>query len=156
MAEPECIRKHHFAKICQRCNQEGKVCKYWCGYVETPSASVRGAFDKAIDAGAPQAPIFLVNKSFGVHESWARRWAYRLYTHRASFQGEATIARALEPDLAAERLERELESAWVRRQLWLRASEVPGRQAALAPSLLELPLEDPGRGARAREGYLYG
>ncbi|CAK0812046.1 unnamed protein product, partial [Prorocentrum cordatum] len=125
MAEPECIQRHHFAKVCERRIRQGDVRKYWCGYVEIPSAGARGGFDKVVDAGAPHAPFFMVNKSFGIHESWARRWAYRLYKHRPSFSRRSHYrtrlgarsrcrtfgerARALEPDLAAERLERELD-----------------------------------------------
>lgn len=84
----------------------------------------------------------MLNKSFGIHVEWARRWMLRLYAHRASYDGEATILRALEPDLAPESLRTLLESAWIRYQLWSRAAEMEGIQLRLATQLLESPLEE--------------
>ena len=90
---------------------------------------------------APATPIFMLNKSFGIHETWVHRWAYRLFAHRASFQGEAQIAHAAEPDMTLPCFRVNLESAWVRFQLWTRAAEA-GKQVVLAALLLQLPLEE--------------
>ncbi|CAK0903331.1 unnamed protein product [Prorocentrum cordatum] len=125
---------------CCSCDK-GHMYKYWRGYVESPSGNGQGGFTKRVDTGCPASEIFMLNKSFGVHDQWAQRWACRLYAHRASFLGEAQILRALEPEVATETLEQSLESAWVRHQMWQRSLEREGARAALASSLLELPLE---------------
>ncbi|CAK0880615.1 unnamed protein product [Prorocentrum cordatum] len=143
VAEPQCVVRHHFAKQCVPCSAAGAVRKYWCGYVETSAPEHQGAFVKSMDISAPANPFFMLNKSFGIDSAWAKRWGYRLYAHRASFSGEAQILRALEPDVPIETLERGLESAWIRYQLWQRAAEsAPSTKKVLASSLLEKTLED--------------
>ncbi|CAK0853929.1 unnamed protein product [Prorocentrum cordatum] len=143
VAEPQCVARHHFAKQCVPCSAAGAVRKYWCGYVETSAPERQGAFVKSMDISAPANPFFMLNKSFGIDSAWAKRWGYRLYAHRASFSGEAQILRALEPDVPIETLERGLESAWIRYQLWQRAAEsAPSTKKVLASSLLEKTLED--------------
>jgi len=126
---------------CVPCNAEHGMCKFWCGYTETIVPADSAETTKTVDTGSAATPIFMSDKSFGIHEAWALRWAYRLYAHRASFQGEAQIVHAVEPDVTLPCLRENLESAWVRFQLWKRAVEA-GKQEVLAASLLQLPLEE--------------
>ena len=86
MAEPQCLVKHHFAKQCTPCNTEHGVCKFWCGSTETIVPADFAETTKTVDIGSPATPIFMLNKSFGIHENCAHRWAYRLFANRASCQ----------------------------------------------------------------------
>ena len=103
-------------------------------------ATLSTGFTETIVPGSPATPIFMLNKSFGIHETWAHRWAYGLFAHRASFQGEAQVVQAVEPEKTLPCLRENLESAWVRFQSWSRAAEA--KQEVLAASLLQLPLEE--------------
>ena len=141
VAEPKLLIRHHYAKHCLQCDAERPARKYWCGYTET-MVDVGRKSSKTVDLGFLDNSLFMLNKSFGVSVDWAKRWAYRLYTHRASFDGEATIMRSLEPDVTPDQLRVNLESAWVRYQVWCRADEVAGKQALLVACLLDMSLEE--------------
>jgi hypothetical protein len=136
----------HHAMQCRQCtNTEGeKRRKFWCGYVEIegPDSGARMSFVKTLDLGWEHPQFFCISKSFGVDRNWARRWRYRLYAHRSSFQGEAQVLNALQPDFMPDKLDNMLLQAWVRSQLWRRASETSQAiREKLAVSVLQEDLE---------------
>ena len=94
IAEPTALSALHVA--CARANFGCKT-RFWCGFYETALPGKPGACSKSIDVGFEDDLYFMLNKSFGVAHTWLRRWRYRMYLHRASFQGEAVLLRLAAP-----------------------------------------------------------
>ena len=93
VAEPETYPICHRAKVCERCSVKSPMrTKYWHGYYETSTPGRQGKWTKHVDMGFLPDGVFMVTKSFGVHQNWARKWRIRLYSHRSSFVGEGHTA----------------------------------------------------------------
>lgn len=136
IAEPECFVAWHLSRTCPR------ACKratYWCGYVAffQPGVGKRGRKHKHVDS--PDPAFFFFSASNGVARSWLRRWRYRLYLHRASFQAEATLLRLLHVHVR-KRLREQLRQLWARELLCRRAVEA-GVSDAFFKQALNAPLE---------------
>ena len=96
--EPACLVTVHVPKWCTNC--PGRAVKFWHGFLHKPSENSDRQVIAQLDRDYLGPEYFLVNKCFGVALSWLRRWRYRLYFHRASFQGEALLLRQLTGSLA--------------------------------------------------------
>ena len=110
--------KWHLSRACPRACRRAT---YWCGYVTFFQRGVgrRGRKHKHVDC--PDPPFFFT-ASNGVARSWLRRWCYRLYLQRASFQAEATLLRLLHAHLR-KRLREQFRQLWAQELLCRRAIE---------------------------------
>ena len=73
--------------------------------------------------------------------TWLRRWRYRMYLHRASFQGEAVLLRLLDGNVQ-KKARQQLAQPWVREILWRCARECDtDLHKDLTGKLLSWPLE---------------
>ncbi|CAE7718139.1 hypothetical protein AK812_SmicGene4760 [Symbiodinium microadriaticum] len=143
IAEPTTLSALHVARWCKACARANFGCKtrFWCGFYETALPGKPGAYSKSIDVGFENDLYFMLNKSFGVAHTWLRRWRYRMYLHRASFQGEAVLLRLLDGNVQ-KKARQQLAQAWVREILWRRARECDtDLHKDLAGKLLCWPLE---------------
>ena len=132
IAEPQTLRFLHTSSRCTKCSSGGNV-RYWHGFLEKTSA---GKAIKVVDM--PSAEYFFLSKKFGVALSWVRRWRYRMYLHRASFQGEGILLRLLDRNVQV-KVRQQLSPAWVREILWRRAGEIgASTQQDLASKLLSM------------------
>ena len=113
---------------------------YWCSYVTFFQRGVgrRGRKHKHVDCPDPTF-FFFFTASKGVAQGWLRRWRYRLYLQRASFQAEATLLRLLHAHVR-KRLREQLRQLWARELLCRRAIEA-GVGDAFYPQALNAPLE---------------
>ena len=85
---------------------------YWCGYMTLfrPDLGKRGHKEKQIDLPNPS---YFYGPATGIARSWLRRWRYRLFLHRASFQAEAILLRLLHAHVRV-RLREQLRQLWAR------------------------------------------
>jgi hypothetical protein len=92
IAEPDIIAAWHLSSSCPASCQQAR---YWCGFVEFRMLrqNKRCTLRKEIDL--PDPDYFFLNSRTGLARSWLRRWRYRMYLHRASFQGEGILLRLL-------------------------------------------------------------
>ena len=136
IAEPDTFFLWHLSRWCPR---HCRRATYWCGFVTTfnPECGARGKKEKFLDL--PHPTYFFVAHTSGVARSYLRRWRYRLYLHRASFQAEATLLRLLNPETRV-RSREHLRQLWVRELLYRRAGEA-GVADALGSHLLNEDLE---------------
>lgn len=98
LQEPDCVSATHVPRWCGSCRDSGAL--YWCGFLQRPldGQSSRSRVME-VDDGFFHPDVWFANKSFAVSVTWLRRWRYRLYFHRASFQGEAMLLRATDANL---------------------------------------------------------
>ena len=96
---------------------------------------------KRKDVDVPHTIYFRISKKFGIAASWARCWRYRVFLHKASFQGEGILLRLLDCQAPVEARLR-LCWAWVAEVLWRRSGEAaPKAREHLSSQLLSLPVE---------------
>jgi hypothetical protein len=146
VALPQAFQVAHRTKFCPSC---GPHIKFWHGYYETSECyetsegSKRNKWRKHLDADFLPRTVWMINKSFGIDATWARKWRLSLYCHRASFTGECAIVRALQPETVPGELDRMLLSAWVRWQVWQRANAATAEvRHEVADQVLELEIEE--------------
>lgn len=144
VAEPEAYTVSHQAKVCMRCCQaSGLRTKYWHGYYESTDGGEHATWCKHVDMDFLPESVWMVNKSFGIEESWARKWRIRLYSHRSSFVGEGHILKALQPEGLPDELDNMLLSGWVRWQVWRRAREAGAEVTrVVAAQVLQMEIEE--------------
>ena len=109
----------------------------WLRRLLQPGVGQRGRKHKHVNS--PDPAFFFFSASNGVARSWLRRWRYRLYLHRASFQAEATLLRLLHVHVR-KRLREQLRQLWARELLCRRAVEA-GVSDAFFKQALNAPLE---------------
>lgn len=121
----------------RKCPRFCQQTTFWCGYKTIFKAGdgSRGRKLKGVDA--PDATYFFFAPSTGVVRSWLRRWRYRLFLHRASFQPEAILLRLLHTHVRV-RLREQLRQLWAREMLRRRAEE-----AAVAADFHQRALNGP-------------
>ena len=119
IAEPDSFVTWHLSRACPRACRRAT---YWCGFVTffQPQIDKRGRKHKQVDC--PNAKYFFLSAPNGIARSWLRRWRYRLYLQRASFQAEATLLRLLQAHVRL-RLREQLRQLWAREILCRRAVE---------------------------------
>ncbi|CAK9013513.1 unnamed protein product, partial [Durusdinium trenchii] len=133
VAEPDTFLAWHVSSTCSFCNSTDK---FWRGFVEPTE---NGMKQKRVDL--PHAQYFFVSKKMAVALTWCRRWRYRQYLDRASYQGEAVLLRLLHPSVQV-KARQQLSEAWAREILWRRAQvETTELQDRLGKQLHALPLE---------------
>jgi hypothetical protein len=139
VAAPDAYLVEHCAKTCVSC---AAPTKFWHGYYEVADDGDNRKWRKHLDSDFLPDAVWMANKSFGVHPSWACKWRYSLYSHRTSFLGEGHILRALQPDTLPSELDNMLLDAWVRWQVWRRACEAGASVAVdTADKILEQDIE---------------
>lgn len=144
VAEPEAYAVAHSAKICPRCwKGSAQRVKYWHGYYETMVGTEEERWQKRLDKDFLPDSVWMVTKSFGIHQNWARKWRIRLYSHRSSFIGEGYIMKALQPSLLPGELDNMLLTGWVRWQVWQRACEAGAQvMQVVADQVLNMATEE--------------
>ena len=70
----------------------------------------------------PDPDHFFLNSRLGLATSWLRRWRYRMFAHRASFQGEGALLRLTNTNVRYH-IRHQLRDGWVREILCRRAVE---------------------------------
>ena len=130
--------KWHLSRECPRACRRAT---YWCGYVTFFQRRVgrRGRKHKHVDCPVLTFFFFFFTASNGVARSWLRRWRYRLYLQRASFQAEATLLRLLHAHVR-NRLREQLRQLWAR-ELLCRCAIEAGVGDAFYTQALNAPLE---------------
>ena len=135
MTEPAAFKVTHVPKWCKQCHQRRpapaafvgvgrrRAPLYWCGFVAHPALGTTRDFYKVLDAPCLHEDFWLLNKSFGVSIAWLRRWRYRLFLQRASFQSEAMLFRLMQGGDVLASTRTLLSDSWVRYILWQRACE---------------------------------
>jgi len=119
IAEPDIIAAWHLSSSCPASCQQAR---YWCGFVEFRMLrqNKRCTLRKEIDL--PDPDYFFLNSRTGLARSWLRRWRYRMYLHRASFQGEGILLRLLNAAVRYH-IRHQLREGWLREILCRRAAE---------------------------------
>ena len=154
--EPSAFELVHVPRWCKRCvvtvrvgtalgdsHSVNRVVRYWCGFLEEPVPGTLREYKRRLDAGYMHNDYFLLVKSFGVTLSWLRRWRYRQFLHRSSFQGEAMVFRLMHGTSVPQSLRSNLSGSWVRHVLWKRAQDAEAPQVQdLREKLLTAPVED--------------
>ena len=147
LAEPASVKFVHAPRWCTHCGGAGasrqpfRPVRFWCGFSETPVPGTARTFKKCIDADFLHTGLWLLNKGFGVSCDWLRRWRYRMYLQRASFQSEADVFRLMDAGVPTE-ARTCLSTAFVQNILWRRASQATVEQRqALVPLLQTAPVE---------------
>ena len=87
-------------------------------------------YTKHVDAAFPHNEYWLINKSWGASHAWLRQWRYRLFLHRASFQGEAEVASLTHEGCVPVTARRMLSDTWIRYTLLRRALGAPEHEKA--------------------------
>ena len=154
-AEPEAFQLVHVPRLCRACpvecqwtdgkgvrHQTSRSLRYWCGFLEQPIADEPRTWAKIVDSDYCHADFWMLNKSVGVSVAWLRRWRYRIFVHRASFQGEARIFDLMHGPSLLRCARTNLSSAWVRFVLWRRAQDTtPDVRRSLREWLLSESVE---------------
>ena len=84
----------HLPKFCPSC----KWPRFWCGYIQdrpsnAPEKKARVKTCRRLDVAFQHPDIWMCNSFFGIRTTWLRRWRYRMYLQRSSFQSEALLLR---------------------------------------------------------------
>ena len=136
IAEPAVLSAWHLARYCPSSCQQAT---YWCGFVafRILRSKQRCIWRKEVDL--PDADHFFLSSRLGLARSWLRRWRYRMFLHRASFQGEAVLLRLTNANVRYH-IRHQLRDGWVREILCRRAveagkvvSDTLGKQVLTAP-----------------------
>lgn len=132
IAEPDCFYVWRLSRQCRRFCQRAT---FWCGYktIFKPGDGRRGRKLKLVDA--PDAL-----------RAWLRRWRYRLFLRRASFQAEAILLRLLHTQVRV-RLREQLRQLWAREILCRRSEE-----AAVAADFHKRVLNGPWNSSLLKRG----
>ncbi|CAK8985257.1 unnamed protein product [Durusdinium trenchii] len=99
-----------------------QLATYWCGFAafRVPRDKQRCTWRKEVDL--PDPDHFFLNSRLGLATSWLRRWRYRMFAHRASFQGEGALLRLTNTNVRYH-IRHQLRDGWVREILCRRAVE---------------------------------
>lgn len=86
------IQVYHAPKFCSTC----KWPRFWCGYMQTKEADTkrtkaRVKTKQQVDIAFLHPDVWMCHRFFGITTTWLRRWRYRMYLQRASFQSEALL-----------------------------------------------------------------
>jgi len=86
------IQVYHAPKFCSTC----KWPRLWCGYMQTKEADTkrtkaRVKTKQRVDIAFQHPDVWMCHRFFGITTTWLRRWRYRMYLQRASFQSEALL-----------------------------------------------------------------
>ena len=86
------IQVYHAPKFCSTC----KWPRFWCGYMQTKEADTkrtkaRVKTKQQVDIAFQHPDVWMCHRFFGITTTWLKRWRYRMYLQRASFQSEALL-----------------------------------------------------------------